>query len=364
MNNDNNIDVDIDISASKTIHNTASRSVNVLRTVCIILSVAIIALLCICIFLTVKLNRHSDSPAPVKKQVIINNEPDLQQLTDLASSASDNAVTEIKDIIRTSMSSDDANVGEMLRNLYPEYIVYADSSHYRFDTISDTISHNDYKRENVSEDEDGFITYTFEDGHTAAVGIDVSQHQGIIDWQAVADYGIEFAIIRVGFRGYGSGALVEDEQFVANIEGACKAGIPVGVYFFSQAIDKNEINEEVDFILEAIAPYKVTLPVVIDIEKVEDSNVRGNDISRDDRTALVKIYCERIADAGYTPMIYGNTFSLFAMLNMEELSEYAIWYAFYNGYIYYPYEMNIWQYGDKLTIPGIEGTCDMDLMMK
>ncbi|MEE5990261.1 MAG: GH25 family lysozyme, partial [Lachnospiraceae bacterium] len=113
-----------------------------------------------------------------------------------------------------------------------------------------------------------------------------------------------------------------------------------------------------------IAPYNVTLPVVIDVEHPDDSTARGNQISKEQRTAVVKTFCEKIETAGYEPMIYGNTYTFAAMLDPRELSQYDVWYAFYNNYIYYPYAMNIWQYSTEAQVPGINGKVDMNLWFK
>jgi hypothetical protein len=174
---------------------------------------------------------------------------------------------------------------------------------------------------------------------------------------------IKFAMIRTGFRGYGSGKMVADEEFENNVKGALENNIDVGVYFFSQATSKDEMQEEIDFVLETIAPYKINCPVVIDIEKVDDSSARGNTISKEERTEYVKLFCDQVKEKGYTPMIYGNTYSLFAMLNMDELAEYDVWYAFYSSYIYYPYKVRMWQYSEKFEVPGIDGKVDMNVII-
>lgn len=351
-------------------HNEKKR-ISPLLILCYILSVTTLAVIILCIIIASKYKnttkKADEKKAPVTTVLPGEKSYSQSEVDFLIASASENATSmeeaRIKENIRSVMSQKNPNTGELLRTLFPEYVVYIANDGYHFDTISDVIPHNGYSKDNINVDDDGFITYINSDGNPSKKGIDVSQHQGKIDWEKVKEAGIEFAIIRVGFRGYGSGALVLDEQFVANIEGARDNGIDVGVYFFSQAVSEEEILEEVDFTLDAIKDYKISYPVVIDIEKIDDSSARGNNISKEDRTKYTALFCEKIKENGYSPMIYGNTYSLFAMLDMEQLYQYDVWFAFYNNYIYYPYIMKAWQYSDTLKIPGITGNCDLDIWM-
>lgn len=284
------------------------------------------------------------------------------QVEEMVTSASSNASLaeekKIKGYIKDTMSTKEGNTAELLRSLFPEYVVYKGADGYTFGEIDKSIPANPYSNSDLVKNEDGQMTYIPNGEAHYLTGIDVSQHQGNINWEKVSEAGIDYAFIRVGIRGYGSGKLVLDEQFENNIKGALENGIEVGVYFFSQATTEEEIKEELDFVLEAIAPYKITYPVAIDIEKIEDSSARGNLISREDRTHYADIFCKGIEDAGYTPMIYGNLFSLFSMLDMSRLYQYDTWFAFYDKYLYYPYTVHTWQYTDSLTVPGISNKVD------
>lgn len=342
------------------------RRFNPLIYVCLALSICLVLTLVLCVILAskkdtkvIKETKNDTSVISINKAVSYSQE----EVDDIVEKAVADKELSIKESIKAQLSHANPNTAEMLRNMFPENIVYITPNGYAFDSISDTIPHNNYTRDAVSFDENGLVTYTDENGNTSKMGIDVSQHQGVIDWEKVKKSGVEFAIIRVGFRGYGSGALVEDEEFVHNIEGALDNDIEVGVYFFSQAISKEEMQEEIDFMFELIKPYKITYPVVIDIEKVDDKEARGNKISKEDRTAYTDFFCQEVTKAGYKPMIYGNTYSLFAMLDMEKLYQYDVWFAFYDKYIYYPYIMKAWQYSDTIKIDGIKGNCDMDIWM-
>ena len=193
-------------------------------------------------------------------------------------------------------------------------------------------------------------------------GIDVSKHQGNIDWTKVAADGVEFAFIRVGLRGYGTeGKLVEDEYFEQNIKGALQAGIKVGVYFYSQAITDAELLEEANLVLEKIKPYNVELPIVYDVEKVSGGKGRANDLSVEDRTRLTALFCQTVQDAGYKPMIYHNMEMATLMLDLGQLEQYDKWFAYYNDDLYYPYAYKVWQYTEKGAVDGINEEVDLNI---
>ena len=222
---------------------------------------------------------------------------------------------------------------------------------------------NNYSHSDFAVSDNGMMEYVGDSDVQIAHVIDVSKHQGVVDWQTVADAGVEYAMIRVGFRGYGSGAIVTDDYFEDNIQGALKAGIKVGVYFYTQAIDADEGREEAEFVIDAISPYKIELPVAIDVERPDDSTARGNQISREVRTEAVKTFCECIDEAGYEPMIYGGTNTFAEMLDIKEVYNYPVWYAFYNNYMYYPYPVRMWQYSTDGAVPGIKVNVDMNVWM-
>ena len=221
---------------------------------------------------------------------------------------------------------------------------------------------NDHAEENLTILESGEYQYVENGQVTSHKGIDVSKFQGDIDWEAVAADGVEFAFIRVGNRGYGeAGKLVEDDRFEENIEGALQAGIKVGVYFYTQAVNEEELLEEANLVLEKIAPYKIECPVVYDVEKVSGASGRMNSLSVEERTNLTLLFCETIEEAGYTPMIYYNMEMATLMLNLEALEGYDKWFAYYNADFYYPYDYKIWQYTHNGKVNGIEGEVDLNI---
>lgn len=267
---------------------------------------------------------------------------------------------EVLDTIRENLESGESAV-ETLRELYEGKIVLVSEGAYRFTDIDESLKMNDYTEDNLIVLENGEFQY-MEDGQVIShKGIDVSKFQGDIDWQKVAEDGVEFAFIRVGLRGYGSGKMVEDEYFEENIKGALGAGIKVGVYFFSQAINEEEVLEEAQFVIDSIAPYRIECPVVFDVEMIAGDNGRMDNLTVEERTNLALLFCRTIENAGYTPMIYHNMEMSVLKIDLEQFEEYDKWFAYYNDDFYYPYDYKIWQYSEKGKINGIGTNVDMNI---
>ena len=190
------------------------------------------------------------------------------------------------------------------------------------------------------------------------LGIDVSTWNGNIDWNKVKNSGVSYVIIRTGFRGSTQGSLVEDNKFRQNIQGATNAGLKVGVYFFSQAINEVEAVEEASMVLSQVKGYKLAYPVFID---VEPSGGRADKLSSGDRTKVINAFCQTIQNGGYKAGIYANKTWLSQKMNISALSGYKIWLAQYNSKVTYSGRYDMWQYSDKGKINGISGNVDMNL---
>lgn len=193
---------------------------------------------------------------------------------------------------------------------------------------------------------------------SGVLGIDVSTWNGNIDWTKVKNSGVSYAIIRTGFRGSTQGSLVEDNKFRKNIQGATNAGLKVGVYFFSQAVNEVEAVEEASMVLSQIKGYKITYPVFID---VEPSNGRADSLSADARTRVINAFCQTIQNGGYRAGIYANKTWLNSKMNVSALSGYKIWLAQYNSTVTYGGRYDMWQYSSKGSVSGISGNVDMNL---
>lgn len=219
---------------------------------------------------------------------------------------------------------------------------------------------NPYGVNDFQYDDRNFLTCLKGDYMT---GIDVSRYQYDVDWQQVANAGIEFAMIRVGYRGYETGALAEDPYAKANLEGALNAGLQVGVYFFSQAITPEEAVEEAQYLLSYITDYDITLPLVFDWEIPNVENPRSLAVDPRTLTDCALAFCRTVEEAGYTPMVYFNTNQARDDLYIAELKDYPFWLALYHPRMRFPYKIQMWQYTDSGKIPGIEVEVDLNIWL-
>ena len=279
---------------------------------------------------------------------------------EVSQQASDETREEILDDIKELMLSGDGTLN-MLRHFYPDDIVMVDSNQYYFIPILDELKHHTYEKDNFVVTEDELIEYYDGDRLISHKGIDVSQYQGKIDWKKVANDDIEYALIRLGIRGYTEGEIKKDENFETNIKGAFANNIDAGVYFFTQATSVKEAEEEAEFVLDALEPYNITYPVILDIETVSSDKARTKDLTKEERTEYAIAFCEMIKNAGYKPMIYGNLKSFMLLLDIEQLEEYDKWFAGYDTEVYFPYEFKIWQYTDKGKVSGIDTDVDINI---
>ena len=201
-------------------------------------------------------------------------------------------------------------------------------------------------------------------GGRSLIGIDVSHWQNEIDWEQVRDSGVDFAMIRLGYRGYEQGALGMDTYAIANLDGAVAAGLQVGVYFFSQALTPEEAEEEAYYVVEALEDYRefITMPVVFDWEHVSSANARtANMRDPDILTDCTLAFLQTIEAAGYRPMVYFNRTQSWKYLNLEEVKDYEFWLAAYTQRMNFPYKIKMWQYTNKGSVPGVVGECDVNI---
>lgn len=275
--------------------------------------------------------------------------------------AVEDAKDEVLNELLVGLSSGEETTVEVLRPFYPEHIVAVSEGKFHFVPINYELKMNSYDDANLNILESGEYQYVVDDQVVSHKGIDVSRFQGKIDWQAVAADGVEFAFIRVANRGYGSGKLVVDETFDANMKGAIDAGIHVGVYIFSQAITEDEIREEFQLVMDKVEPYGVKCPIVFDVEKTADSSGRMNQLTVEERTNLTLLFCQLVEEAGYKPIVYHNLEMGALLIDVETLENYDKWFAYYNDDMYYPYDYKIWQYSDKGRVNGISGDVDMNI---
>ena len=194
-------------------------------------------------------------------------------------------------------------------------------------------------------------------------GIDVSSHQGLIDWKKVAGDGVEFAVLRAAYRGYTAGSLNKDSTFDYNAQQAASNGLQVGAYIFSQAITVEEAIQEADFLLEILAGKPITGPVVFDWEVIGTKDARTYGLDTDTLCAAANAFCQRIAAAGYTPMIYFNSYAGYVKYDLSEIMDYDFWFAQYTEKPNFYYNFQMWQYTSSGKVSGIDGNVDLDVWM-
>lgn len=191
-------------------------------------------------------------------------------------------------------------------------------------------------------------------------GVDVSEHQHEIDW-GLAARELDFAFIRLGYRGYTEGGVYLDPYFEANYSGAREKGLDVGVYFYSQAISVQEAIEEANFVLEKLDGRELDLPVIFDWEKVHEEGARTLGLSAQTRTDCAVAFCQTLRMAGYDSGLYFNLYLGYHDFDLSRLTDYMFWVAVYHDSPDFYYAFPIWQYTDSATVPGILGPADMNL---
>lgn len=246
---------------------------------------------------------------------------------------------------------------------------YNDGKHFKIElkdgssewvTIDTTRERNNYDFTKFISN-DGKLKYYNDGKATSFLGIDVSRYQKDIDFNQVKSSGIDFVMIRVGARGYQTGQVALDEYFVQNITRAKEAGLDVGAYFYSQAINEAEAIEEANLLIEACKDHKLTYPVAFDMELVDNDISRVQGLSKDDRTVITAAFLNRITEAGYKPMIYGDEEWLIKRVDLKKLPVAGVWLADESEMPDYPYQFSIWQYSTNGNVFGVNGAVNMDV---
>lgn len=208
----------------------------------------------------------------------------------------------------------------------------------------------------------GMISY---DDPNAVIGIDVSNHQGAINWEQVKASGVDFVMLRAGYRGFTEGKLNTDDTFVYNIENAIANGLKVGVYFFSSAITEDEAREEAKYIINLIKDYDITYPVAFDWEYQNvDANARTSTCTGEDVSNFTRAFCDVVKAEGYKPMYYTNKTMGYDTFDLGALKDIDMWYAEYQPKPSFYYHFDMWQYTDSGTISGVPTSVDVNICFK
>lgn len=204
------------------------------------------------------------------------------------------------------------------------------------------------------------VSYTGE-AYRVQQGIDVSYYQGDVDWQAVAEQGIDFVMIRAGYRGFTDGYISKDVCFEQNAAGALAAGLEVGLYLFSQATDPDEAREEAQWLVDAAKDYNVTLPLAFDWEAISEYEARTDGMLGGEITACAEAFCEVVRAAGYTPCVYFNNWQGYYDYDLSAIDDAVFWVSNPSTWDDFYYAHSIWQYTYSGTLRGINGNVDRNL---
>lgn len=228
--------------------------------------------------------------------------------------------------------------------------------------ISPYIPKNSYNFSKLVSDDNNFKY--IEDGRRLSfLGTDISKYQEDVDFYQLKDAGIDFVMLRVGARGYGTGQIKIDDCFLNNIQKATEAGLDVGVYFFSQAITEEEAVEEANIVIQNLAGYEIRYPVAFDMEYIDNDTARVEAVSKADKTKIAKAFLETVKAAGYRPMIYGDKEWLLKRIDLSKLISYDVWLSQESDIPDFPYEFTMWQYSTSGKINGISGLADLNMCL-
>lgn len=193
------------------------------------------------------------------------------------------------------------------------------------------------------------------------MGVDISKETGNVDFGQLKGAGIDYVMIRLGLRGYSTGELSVDENYIRNMENAKNAGLSIGVTFYSQAITTQEAEEEAQVVIEYLSGYEINYPVAFQMGYVANDKSRTEALSKMQLTEIATAFCDKISEAGYTPMLYGNKYWLLRKLDLTKLSKYEIWLSQEEDIPDYPYQFSMWQYTQNGKIAGISGEASLNI---
>ncbi len=268
------------------------------------------------------------------------------------SAPSKNAVSKNK----TGVSDNDASVSVNKFNIKPlgekpEYV-----------SVNAILPKSDLSEENFTMEKDRLV-YSQGGRNVSHFGIDVSKYNGTVSWNKVKEDGVEFALLRVGARGYSTGNIVLDENFSYNLKSCSQNGIDVGVYFFSQAINTYEAIEEANYCVAALSGKKIRYPVIFDSEKIMNDSYRTENLTSTELTNIFKAFADTVKAYGYTPMVAGTKEQLALHFDLESLSGYDVWLLDIGEKTEYPYRYTIRQYANDGKINGINGNVDYNICL-
>lgn len=227
------------------------------------------------------------------------------------------------------------------------------------------VARNNYDKDNFRYDENGFLAYYIDGQKASCIGIDLSEFQGDVDFDALKNAGVDYVMLRLGGRFYGDeGAMYEDTRFSDYYTQAKSAGLRVGAYFFSQAASAEDAKEEGEYALRILGNKQLDYPVAFDWEIIADDDARTDGVSGEELTDIAEQFCDTVSTGGYHAIIYANTHLMYYMYDLTRMKDYEFWVADYGNFPTMYYGFSMWQYTTEGTIDGIDGTVDLNICFK
>ena len=228
--------------------------------------------------------------------------------------------------------------------------------------ISPYLKKNTYDFTNLSESTN-LRKYTENGKKISCLGVNISKHSSALNFKSMKSAGVDYVMIRLGARGYGTGQITLDDNFVENVEAAIEAGLDIGIYFYSQAINQEEATQEANFVIQNLEPYRASInyPVAFDMENVTNDRARIDGLSRDDKTTITATFLSGIQAAGYIPMLYGNKEWLIKNVDLTKLQDYDVWLSEDSDIPDYPYLYTMWQYTTTGVVSGVSGDAGLNI---
>ena len=229
-------------------------------------------------------------------------------------------------------------------------------------TINQYLPKNPYDNAGFSLG-NGRLTYYIDGNQVSFTGIDLSKNNNYVDFNDVRKDGIDYVMLRMGYRGYSTGQVTADEDFYDNLKRATDAGLKVGVIFYSQAVTIEEAKEEAAFVIEGLADYEIQYPVAFEMEFISNDNSRIDRLSKEEKTRIAGAFLEDIENAGYVGVIYGDKEWIMVEISYAALSNYGLWLKMESELPDFPYRFHMWRYANAGKVDGVTGTVPISISM-
>ena len=345
----------------------------------IYMALAVSAFVLMILVLVVTMNKEK-KPSPAYTQAVLENEAvdeeNSQETTDEYEFSSNLVASDLDfwnmypvETKEVSKSNEEKEPEEIIEEEEKEEDPSKDGKHVEVtlrDGTKEWLPINPYWKKNTYDfanlvSKNDLLHYYSDGKQVSFLGVDLSKYQKNVDFAAIQNEGIDFCILRVGARGYETGVIQEDEKFQEFLAGAEAVGMPVGLYFFSQAVTEAEAIEEANFVISKIGEHKISYPIAYDMEFIENDNSRIETLTKAEKSAIALAFLKRIEEAGYVGMLYGNKEWLLKRIELHKFEDYDVWLAQDDPIPDYPYVFSMWQYTKQGEVYGIDGYVDLNI---